>query len=143
MAPPEFPPPFVIERTRRLGFGTGPWSRETLVEAWGAPTADKYIADAKAAGWLVSPRRGVYHVPPAQDIMLVAWLPEPARSEFLIARTLAAANVRAWCLSAWCRDQGLALAEPVFVTDLARATDPPRVTLDRRALQANGANLAL
>ena len=141
MAPPEFPPPFVIERTRALGFGTGPWSRERLVETWGAPTADKYIADAKAAGWLVSPSRGVYHVPPAQDIMLVAWLPEPARQEFLISRTLAAADVRAWCLSAWLRDKGLAITEPVFVTDLSKPSDAPRA-LDRRALQSGVASIA-
>lgn len=122
MTAPEFPPPFVIERTRSLGFGTGPWPREQLVGAWGAPMADKYIAEAKAAGWLVSPARGVYHVPPAQDVMLASWLPEPVRLEFLMSRTLAAAGIRAWCLSAWCRDQGLALPEPVFVTDLATPT---------------------
>lgn len=142
MAPPEFPPPFVIERTRSLGFGTGPWSREQLVAAWNATTADKYISDAKAAGWLVSPSRAVYYVPAAQDVMLVAWLPEPIRTEFLISRTLAAANIRAWCLSAWCRDQGLALPDPVFVTDLTQVTDPPRATIDRRALRTKAADLA-
>lgn len=138
MAPPEFPPPFVIERTRSLGFGTGPWTRDRLVQAWGAPTADKYIGEAKGAGWLVSPSRGVYHVPTAQDIMLVSWLAEPARSEFLISRTLAAANLRAWCLSAWCRDQGLELGAPLFVTDLSNLDGAPRA-LDRKVLQADAA----
>jgi hypothetical protein len=142
VAPPEFPPPFVIERTRALGFGTGPWTRDRLVQAWGAPTADKYIGEAKAAGWLVSPSRGVYHVPPAQDIMLVSWLPEPARSEFLISRTLAASNIRSWCLSAWCRDNGLTFPEPIFVTDLTPNTNAPRGQIDRRALQLNAANVA-
>ncbi len=139
MAAPEFPPPFVIERTRALGFGTGPWTRDRLVQAWGAHTSDKYIGEAKAAGWLVSPSRGVYHVPAAQDIMLVSWLPEPARSEFLISRTLAAAGLRCWCLSAWSRDNGLAFAKPIFVTDL---TSAPRGQLDRRTLQASAASLA-
>lgn len=138
MAPPEFPAPFVIERTRALGFGSGPWSREQLVRAWGAPSADKFISEAKAAGWLVSPARGVYHVPSAQDLMLVSWLPEPARLEFLISRTLAASGVRFWCLSAWCRERGLAFAEPVFVTDL---TEPSPALADairptRRDLRA-------
>ena len=141
VAPPEFPPPLVIERTRSLGFGTGPWTRDRLVQAWGAPTADKYISEAKGAGWLVSPSRGVYHVPMAQDIMLVSWLAEPMRSEFLISRTLAAANVRAWCLSAWCRDQGLEIGTPVFVTDLSNADAAP-TTLDRKALQATSAKAA-
>jgi hypothetical protein len=142
VAPPEFPPPFVIERTRTLGFGTGPWTRDRLVDAWGAPTADKYIGEAKAAGWLVSPSRGVYHVPSAQDIMLVSWLAEPARSEFLISRTLSAANIRAWCMSAWCRDNGLDFAEPVFVTDLSQPTQASRAAPDRRNLQAVAAQLA-
>lgn len=144
MAPPEFPAPFVIERTRSLGFGSGPWSREQLVEAWGAPTADKFISEAKAAGWLVSPARGVYHVPTAQDLMLVSWLPEPARLEFLISRTLAASGLRFWCLSAWCRERGLAFAEPVFVTDL---TEPPQTLASafkpvRRDLRAQAAMIA-
>lgn len=136
MAAPEFPPPFVVERTRALGFGTGPWAREQLVEAWGAPTADKYIAEAKSAGWLVSPSRGVYHVPIARDVMVVSWLTEPARSEFLVARALAAADVRAWCLSAWLRDRGLMLPEPVFVTDLTPLDAKPRAPFDRRALKS-------
>lgn len=131
----------MIERTRTLGFGTGPWTRDRLVDAWGAPTADKYIGEAKAAGWLVSPSRGVYHVPTAQDIMLVSWLAEPARSEFLISRTLNAANIRAWCLSAWCRDNGLAFAEPTFVTDLTSPASAPRGAPERRTLQAKAAQL--
>lgn len=122
VAPPDFPAPFVIERTRSLGFGSGPWSREQLVDTWGAPSADKFISESKAAGWLVSPARGVYHVPSAQDLMLVSWLPEPARLEFLISRTLAASGLRFWCLSAWCRERGLEFAEPVFVTDLTEPT---------------------
>lgn len=141
MSPPSFPAPFIIERARALGFGTGPWTRDRLLEAWGAPTADKFISEAKSAGWLVSPSRGVYHVPSAQDVMLVSWLPEPVRQEFLISRTLAAANVRSWCLSAWCRDQGLNVAEPVFVTDLTE--EPPFVSpFMRRDAQARAAKAA-
>lgn len=136
MAPPEFPPPYIVERTRSLGFGTGPWRREQLVQLWDAPMADKYVGEAKAAGWLVSPSRGVYYVPPVQDLVLVSWLPEPARSEFLISRTLAAADLRYWCLSAWCRDRGLDLGAPVFVTDLAEARSPGATAgIDRRALR--------
>lgn len=143
MAPPEFPPPFVIDRARSLGFGSGPWTREQFIDAWGAPMADKFVAEAKAAGWLVSPSRGIYHVPSAQDVMLVSWLPEPARAELLISRTLAAAGIRAWCLSAWCRDQGLDLADAVFVTDLTQPASAPPAAPDRRALQASAASLAL
>lgn len=136
--PPEFPPPFVIERTRSLGFGTGPWRREDLVRVWGEPTADKFVADAKAAGWLVSPYRGTYHVPAAQDLMLVSWLPEPSRLEFLVSRTLSSAGVRYWCLSDWARARGLDLGAPVFVTDLTTSKAPPEVTptADRKALRA-------
>jgi hypothetical protein len=141
VAAPEFPGSFVIDRTRSLGFGSGPWSREKLVEAWGAPTADKFITEAKAAGWLVSPRRGEYHVPPAQDLMLVSWLPEPQRTEFLISRTLASEKIRAWCLSAWCRDKGLALPEAVFVTDLSRTSEPPRSKMDMGQLRATAPSL--
>jgi hypothetical protein len=111
------------------------------VRAWGAPTADKYVREARDAGWLVSPSRGVYHVPAAQDIMLVSWLAEPIRGEFLVSRTLAAANVRAWCLSAWCRDQGLEMGAPIFVTDLSSPDAAPR-PLDRKALQASAAKAA-
>lgn len=118
MAVPEFPPPFVTDRVRSLGYGTGPWQREQLVERWGAPTADKFIGDAKAAGWLISPFRGIYYVPAAQDLTVVSWLPEPARSEFLVSRTLTAARIPSWCLSAWARERGLEMGQPVFVTDL-------------------------
>lgn len=138
MAPaPEFPAPFVIERTRTLGFGTGPWTREQLVERWGTPTADKFIGEAKAAGWLVTPYRGTYFVPAAQDLMVVSWLPEPARAEFLVSRTLASADLPFWCLSEWCRRNGLELGAPVFVTDLGAAEaaggEGPRQLRDRKA----------
>lgn len=136
---PEFPPPFVVERTRSLGFGTGPWRREQLVERWGAPMADKFIAAAKAAGWLISPDRGVYYVPAAQDLMAVSWLSGPARSEWLASRALATASIPYWCLSVWCRDRGLDLGAPIFVTDLGvGSTVKPagNAPLDRRALRA-------
>lgn len=119
--PPTFPPPFVVDRVRQLGFGSGPWTREQIVARMGgiSTTADKFIFDAKQTGWLVSPSRGMYRVPPAQDLMVVGWLPAAHREEFLIARNLAAANLNYWCFSAWCRRQGLDLGAPIFITDLA------------------------
>lgn len=139
--PPEFPPPFVVEKIRSLGYGSGPWQREEFVNMWQAPMADKFVAEAKAAGWLVSPARGKYFVPAAQDLTIVPWLPEPIRSEFLISRVLASAEIPFWCLSAWCRDRGLEFGYPLFVTDLgalrktrAGASAQP---LDRKQLRAN------
>lgn len=139
MAVPEFPPPFVIDRVRSLGYGTGPWQREQLVGRWGAPTADKFIGDAKAAGWLISPLRGIYYVPAAQDLTVVSWLPEPARSEFLVSRTLSAARIPYWCLSAWARERGLEMGQPAFVTDLgvrdASSRRPSGKASDRKLLR--------
>jgi hypothetical protein len=71
--------------------------------------------------------------------MVVPWLPEPERKEFLISRTLAAGRIRYWCLSAWCRKRGLDLGTPVFVTDLQEPTadGPKRRRDDRKGLWAD------
>jgi len=137
--PPSFPPPFLVDRVRELGYGTGPWIREQLVQRWGAPMADKFILEGKAEGWIVSPNRGTYFVPSAQDLMVVGWLPEPDRDEFLTSRYLFARGVRFWCVSAWTRERGLELGGPLFVTDLrARGTkeDASPAGTDRKRLQA-------
>lgn len=119
---PSFPTPFVTEKVYQLGYGTGPWPRDRFVELWGAPSADKFVRDAKETGWLVSPERGVYYVPPAVDLMTVSWLGPALRKEYQIARTLGSRELKFWCLSAWCREQGLDLGGPIFVTDLSRGT---------------------
>lgn len=119
MRVPTFPPPFLIDRIQQLGYATGPWRREDLVALWSEPMADKFIRDAKNAGWLVSPERGIYFVPSAMDLMTVNWLPPTIRSEVLVSRTLAAANLRYWCLSGMCREHGLDMGGPLFVTDLS------------------------
>lgn len=118
LAPPTFPQPYVTDRIRQLGYGSGPWRREQLDQLWGPSLASKITSEAKAAGWLVSPYRGTYFVPAAGDLTVVPWLPEPLRDEFLVSRTLASGEVPYWCLSAWCRRRGLELGFPLFVTDL-------------------------
>lgn len=134
MTLPEFPSPSVIQRIQGLGYGSGPWQRETLVQWLGEANAEKFITEAKAKGWLIAPYRGTFFVPTAQDLAIVSWLPEPARSEFLISRTLTAAEVPYWCLSAWCREEGLELNQAVFVTDLGMRDTPAASTTDRKAL---------
>ncbi|SRR6266540_2915059 len=120
---PIFPPRAVIERVLELGFLSGAWKRQELTDKWGDSVANSFIQNAKEFGWLVSPFSNEFYVPPAQDLMVVCWLPQPQRQEFVISRTLAATRLRYWCLSAWMRERGLDLPEPVFVTDLAPA--PP------------------
>jgi hypothetical protein len=135
MVVPDFPSPSVIQRIQGLGYGSGPWSRETLVRWLGEANAEKFITEAKSKGWLISPYRGTFYVPAAQDLAVVSWLPEPARTEFLVSRTLVAADIPYWCLSAWCREEGLEFNQAVFVTDLDLRSSPVN-TNDRKALWA-------
>lgn len=142
MASPSFPPPALVDKVLELGFGSGPWRRSDLAERWGDSSANKFIADAKGAGWLVSPLINTFYVPPARDLMIVNWLAGLARTEFLISRMLAAAGFRSWCLSAWARSIGVETDEAVFVTDLGPAPSegpravaptapPPKAIVDR------------
>ena len=119
----EFPPGFVVERTLELGFGSGPWSRRDLERRWTPSTANKYIQDAKKAGWLLSPFAGEFYVPVAQDLTVIPWLPTDRRLELITARTLEAAGMRPWCLSAWLRERGVVLRSPLFVVDLSGPRD--------------------
>lgn len=119
------PSPAIRSRVVELGYGSGPWTRLDLAEKWGDAMANKVLAEAKEAGWLVSPVRGEYYVPPVGDLMVVSWLPPPLRKEFIISRTLAASGLRFWSLSAWASTEGLLFSEPIFVTDLTRTTPPP------------------
>lgn len=116
---PSFPPPTLVERALELGFGSGPWTRTELERRWGDSLANKFIQDGKDAGWIVSPFRDTFYVPPAQDLMVVGWLSGLARQEFIISRQLIAAGFRCWCLSSWARTQNLDFNQPLFVTDLA------------------------
>ncbi len=118
MAPPTFPTGFITDKARRLGYGSGPWKREDLVALWGETTADKFVRDAKECGWLVSPQRAVYYVPAAADLMVGPWLNPPLRTEYIIARTLAAGRLKYWCLSSWCRDR---IVVPALPAPLPRA----------------------
>src|SRR2546427_8953545 len=118
---PIFPPRAVIDRVLELGFLSGAWRRQELADRWGDSVANKFIQDAKEFGWLVSPFANEFYVPPAQDLMVVCWLPQPQRQEFVISRTLAATRLRYWCLSSWMRELGLEFREPLFVTDLVPA----------------------
>lgn len=122
---PTFPPSSVVKRTNELGFGTGPWEKSELAKMWGENVASKFVAEARASGWLVSPFRGQFYVPAAQDLMTVGWLPNFERQEFIISRTLAACGVRSWCLSAWARGCGLEFPQPLFVTDLTPRPENP------------------
>lgn len=127
---PSIPTASIRERITELGYGSGPWSRIELSERWGASLANKVIDEAKEAGWLISPFRSQYFVPPARDLMVAAWLPPPQRLEFVISRSLAATGLRYWCLSAWARPRGVLFPSPAFVTDLrlARGADATRTT---------------
>lgn len=116
---PTFPPPSVVERAMELGFGSGPWERGALDARWGEPTANRFISDAKKAGWLLAPYRNQFFVPSARDLMVVDWLSGILREEFVISRMLAVLGLRSWCFSAWARKQGLVFPEPLFVSDLA------------------------
>lgn len=115
---PAFPAAAIRAKVTELGFGSGPWRREELYARWGTSAANKFIADAKGCGWLVSPYRGVFFVPAARDLMLVSWLPRAQREEFIISRTLAATGLPFWSLSGWARRAGLEFSRPLFVTDL-------------------------
>ena len=116
---PIFPPPAVVERAIELGFLSGPWTRHELSSKWSESVANRFIQDAKEYGWIVSPFPNEFYVPPAKDLMVVGWLPQPQRHEFIISRTLAATQLKYWCLSSWLRNRGLETAEPLFVTDLS------------------------
>jgi hypothetical protein len=116
---PTFPPPAVAERVLELGFGSGPWTRADLSDRWGDSSANKFIDDAKKAGWMVAPLNNTFYVPPARDLMIVNWLTGLAREEFILSRMLTAAGFRSWCFSAWARSVGIETAEALFVTDLA------------------------
>ncbi len=116
---PIFPPPAVVDRVTELGFLSGPWTRQELSLKWGESVANRFIQDAKEYGWLVSPFLNEFYVPPAKDLMVVGWLPQPQRQEFIISRTLAATRLKYWCFSSWLRDRGLETAEPLFLTDLS------------------------
>lgn len=128
---PSLPAPSIRMRIAELGYGSGPWSRVQLGERWGAATANKVIAEAKDAGWLVAPLRDQFFVPAATDLMTVTWLPRAQRREFVISRTLAASRLRFWSLSAWASTEGLLFSEPLFVTDLTLADPaPPAAALE-------------
>ena len=116
---PIFPPPAVAERVIELGFLSGPWTRQELSFKWGESVANRFIQDAKGYGWIVSPYPNEFYVPPANDLMVVGWLPQPQRREFIISRTLAATQLKYWSMSSWLRDRGLETSEPLFVTDLS------------------------
>lgn len=122
---PASPASAIRTKIAELGYGSGPWSRAELAERWGDASANKLIAEAKDAGWLLAPFRDQYFVPAASDLMTVSWLPSLQRREFVISRTLAASGLRAWSLSAWASTEGLLFSEPIFVTDLSLATPPP------------------
>lgn len=94
--------------------------RSELARRWGAANANKFIQEAKEFGWLVSPFRGIFYVPPMEDLLVVGSLSDPQRREFLLSRTLAAAGYRFWCLSAWASLRGVELPGPAIVTDLSR-----------------------
>lgn len=122
---PSFPPPAVVDKALELGPGSGPWSRSELAVRWGESSANKFIAEAKAAGWLVAPINNTFYVPPARDLVIVNWLSGVARQEFLLSRAMAAAGFRSWCFSSWSRALGIETAEALFVTDLG-PLPPPR-----------------
>ena len=121
MASPSFPPPALVEKVLQLGPGSGPWTRADLTKRWGASSANKFIADAKSAGWMVAPFVNTFYVPPARDLKTVNWLAGIAREEFILSRALAAAGFRCWCLSAWARGLGIETGDAFLVTDLQSA----------------------
>jgi len=121
---PSFPTPAVRNRVLELGFGSGLWTRADLEAKWGVSTANKFIDEAKAYGWLVSPFRNQFWVPTASDLMVVPWLSPRLRDEFILSRALAASGIKFWSLSAWARSEGLLFAQPLFVTDLSRRDEP-------------------
>lgn len=114
------------QRITELGYGSGPWTRAELSETWGPALANKVIDEAKDFGWLISPYRGEFYVPPARDLMVAAWLPPAQRHEFVISRSLSATGLRYWCFSAWARRRGLLFTAPLFVTDLQPSRGPSR-----------------
>jgi len=124
--PPSFPPPALVAKVLELGPGSGPWSRSELAARWGESSANKFIAEAKDAGWVVAPVTNAFYVPPARDLMTVNWLTGIAKQEFVLARTLAAGGFRCWCLSSWARRVGIETDKPLFVTDLS--TPPERTS---------------
>lgn len=115
---PTFPPPAFVQKVLSLGFGTGPWTRKDFDARWGRSSANRFVDDGKKAGWLLSPYQNSFYVPGAQDLALMPWLPPPVRAELAIARGLAMAGLRFWCLSAWLSDAGLESGGPLFVIDL-------------------------
>lgn len=121
---PSFPTAGVAAKALELGFGSGPWSRSELAGRWSDSTANKFINDAKSAGWLISPFRDEFYVLPARDLAVVGWLPAFEREEFVVSRMLATLGIRYWCLSEWARRRGLLFPQPLFVTDLADLPDP-------------------
>lgn len=131
--PPQSPSAAVRARVADLGYGSGPWARGELERRWGVSRANKTIDEAKQFGWLVSPSRGEFFVPTAADLAVMGWLTDARRAEFVLSRTIAAAGLRAWSLSAWAAERGILLPGPVFVTDLGSNTEPPAVARPRRA----------
>lgn len=121
---PSFPSEGVAAKALELGFGSGPWSRAEMAERWSESSANRFISEAKGAGWLISPFRDEFYVLPARDLAVVGWLPSFEREEFVVSRMLAALGVRYWCLSEWARQRGLLFPQPLFVSDLAPLPDP-------------------
>ncbi|MCA1813940.1 MAG: hypothetical protein LC624_08310 [Halobacteriales archaeon] len=115
---PSFPSSAFVEKVLDLGFGSGAWTRGDFEECWGKSAANKFVADGKRCGWLLSPYQNTFFIPAARDLAIMGWLPDVARAELGIGRALAASGLRSWCFSAWLSSVELGIGVPLFVSDL-------------------------